>query len=58
MGQSRVTIDEEGAPPRTQQAELVYDRWLLDVPKLLDIAALYGPDNLQLTRDFMSKVIL
>ncbi|CAL8461773.1 g1304 [Coccomyxa elongata] len=52
----RVTVTEEGAPPQTQQAQLVYDRWMLDVPKLLDIAALYGTDNLQLTREFMSKV--
>ncbi len=58
MSQSRVTVTEEGAPPQTQQAQLVYDRWMLDVPKLLDVAALYGPDNLQLTREFMSKVNL
>lgn len=42
---------------QTEQAKQLYDRWLLDVPKLLDIAALYGPDNPELTRQLLTKVV-
>lgn len=48
--------NESGAPAETQRAELLYNRWLLDIPKLLDIAALYGPDNPEVMRQFMTKV--
>ncbi|KAK9909048.1 hypothetical protein WJX75_006462 [Coccomyxa subellipsoidea] len=51
-----VTIAEKGGPVQTEQAKQLYDRWLLDVPKLLDIAALYGPDNPELTRQLLTKV--
>ncbi len=51
-----MTIAGKGGPAQTEQAKLLYDRWLLDVPKLLDIAALYGPDNPDLTRQLLSKV--
>jgi len=36
---------KHGAPPDAERARCLYDRWLLDVPKLLDVAALYGPTN-------------
>ncbi|KAK9819644.1 hypothetical protein WJX72_000683 [[Myrmecia] bisecta] len=42
-----VTTSEQQAGGLAQQAqaELLYQRWLLDVPKLLDLAVLYGRDN-------------
>ena len=52
----RVTGEEGGAPPAQERAGLVYDGWLLDVPKLLDLAALYGPSNPQLLRRLVSAV--
>ncbi|GFR47557.1 hypothetical protein Agub_g9282, partial [Astrephomene gubernaculifera] len=47
---------DPGGPPREQQAQLLYDMWLLDVPKLMDVAVLYGTHNRQLTRTFLSQV--
>jgi uncharacterized protein YaaW (UPF0174 family) len=43
-------------PARQEQADLLYRKWLLDVPKLLDIAALYALDNLEMTQQLMIKV--
>ena len=51
-----MTTGEKGGPVQTEQAKHLYDRWLLDIPKVLDIAALYGPDNPELTRQFLTKV--
>jgi hypothetical protein len=52
----RVAAGEEGTPPEQERAALLYDGWLLDVPKLLDLAALYGPSNPGLLRRMMSAV--
>ncbi len=52
----RVAAGEAGAPPAQERAGLVYNGWLLDVPKLLDLAALYVPSNPQLLRRLMSAV--
>lgn len=35
----------------------MYNDWLLDMPKLLDIAVLYGRDNPQLVQQLMLKVM-
>ncbi len=51
----RVTV-EAGGPGRDEQAALLYEKWLLDVPKLLDIAVLYGRDNPELVQQLMQKV--
>ena len=51
----RVTVDP-GGPPNPEQAELLYGRCLLDVPRLMDVAALYGPANPGLTSKFMQQV--
>ena len=49
---------EPGGPAREEQGALLYDKWLLDVPKLLDIAVLYGGDNPKLVQQLMQKVLL
>lgn len=36
---------------------MLYDRWVLDVPKLLDLAAIYGPDNATLMQQLMQQVL-
>ncbi|GBF96800.1 hypothetical protein Rsub_09656 [Raphidocelis subcapitata] len=43
----RMVSDEPGpgAPPPARRAAEIYDRWLLDFPKMLDLAAIYGPSN-------------
>ena len=51
----RVTADP-GGPSAPEQAELLYNRCLLDVPRLMDVAALYGPANPGLTGKFMQQV--
>ena len=35
---------------------MLYDKWLLDIPKLLDIAVLYGRDNPALIQQLMRQV--
>jgi hypothetical protein len=53
-----VTTDPSpGAPSASQQGALLYDNWWLDVPKLLDIAALYGPSNQGLVGRFMQQLV-
>lgn len=39
--------------PFGEAGKIVYDNWLLDVPKLLDLAAVYGGSN----PDIMKKLI-
>lgn len=51
----RVTPDQDGIKD-TDQAALLYNSWLLDVPKLMDIAVLFGHENSKLVQDFMHKV--
>ena len=51
----RVTV-EDGGPGAKQQATMLYDLWLLDVPKLMDLAVLYGQDNATLLLQFMQQV--
>ncbi|WIA17934.1 hypothetical protein OEZ85_009427 [Tetradesmus obliquus] len=47
------------APPSPQQvAELLYNRWLLDVPKMMDLAVLYGPGSSSLTGQLLSALLL
>lgn len=41
----------------SSRAQLLYDKWVLDVPKLLDLAAIYGPDNAPLVQQLMSQVL-
>ena len=40
------TANEPGSPlTREQQGQLLYDRWLVDLPKLIDVCVLFAPDN-------------
>ncbi|GIM03199.1 hypothetical protein Vretimale_8004 [Volvox reticuliferus] len=54
----RVTTSDRdpGAPTREQQAQMLYNLWLLDIPKLMDVAVLYGAHNPELTRKFLIQV--
>ncbi|WIA38234.1 hypothetical protein OEZ86_001577 [Tetradesmus obliquus] len=46
-------------PPSPQQvAELLYNQWLLDVPKMMDLAVLYGPGSSGLTGQLLSALLL
>jgi len=41
-----VTTNEPGTPLSPfEQGALLYDRWLLDLPKVLDICVLFGAEN-------------
>lgn len=51
----RVT-QEPGGPSRAEQAKLLYDKWLLDAPKILDLCVLYGPSNRDLTSRLVKQV--
>lgn len=56
----RVSSSEGQAAGLTtqQHAALLYDQWLLDVPKLMDVCVLYGPTNTALLKQFMQQVCL
>lgn len=49
-------ITTAGTSARSQNAQILYDRWLLDVPKLLDLAAIYGSDNAKLLQQLLQQV--
>ncbi|GMH32611.1 hypothetical protein BSKO_00445 [Bryopsis sp. KO-2023] len=52
-----VTIEEgPGAPDRTSQAALLYENWILDIPKLLDVCVLFGSENRELVSQFLGNV--
>ena len=54
----RVTLEAKpGSPPPVRQAAMLYDLWLLDVPKLLDLAALFGTGSPKLVHRLMQQVI-
>jgi activating signal cointegrator complex subunit 2 len=46
-----------GVPPPAQQGALLYDNWILDVPKLMDLAALYGPTNPALVSRLLQQLL-
>lgn len=39
-------------------AELLYDRWLVDVPKLMDLAVLYAPGSSQLVAQLLQQLLM
>ncbi len=49
-------VTTAGTNARSQNAQVLYDRWVLDVPKLLDLAAIYGPDNAKLLQQLLQQV--
>ncbi|KAK9846540.1 hypothetical protein WJX81_006226 [Elliptochloris bilobata] len=51
-----VTTGERGGPAAAEQADALYSGWLLDVPKLMDVAVLWGGANGDLVRRFMQQV--
>ncbi|KAG1673230.1 hypothetical protein FOA52_013110 [Chlamydomonas sp. UWO 241] len=51
----RLVSTKEGAPPAAERAQLLASRSLIDVPKLMDAAVLYGPANPDLTRRLLSQ---
>lgn len=53
---SKRRVNTAGSNARSQRAQLLYDKWVLDVPKLLDLAAIYGPDNVALVQQLMQQV--
>ena len=54
----RVTLEAKpGLPAPVRQAAVLYDLWLLDVPKLLDLAALYGTGSPKLVHRLMQQVM-
>ncbi|KAL0032304.1 hypothetical protein WJX79_003738 [Trebouxia sp. C0005] len=49
-------VTTAGTSASSQNAQTLYDRWVLDVPKLLDLAAIYGPDNAKLLQQLLQQV--
>jgi hypothetical protein len=46
-------------PPSPQQVgDLLYNQWLLDVPKMMDLAVLYGPGSSSLTGQLLEALLL
>lgn len=53
-----MTTGEPGGPGEAEQADALYNGWLLDVPKLMDVAVLYGRANGEHVRRFMRQARL
>lgn len=54
---SRVTSEAgSGVPETSVQADIIYDNWILDIPKVLDVCVLYGVENQDLVKDFLQKL--
>lgn len=49
-------VNTAGSNASSQRAQLLYDKWVLDVPKLLDLAAIYAPDHAGLVQQLMQQV--
>lgn len=49
-------VNTAGSNASSQRGQLLYDKWVLDIPKLLDLAAIYGPDNAALVQQLMQQV--
>ena len=49
-------VNTAGSSASLEHAQLLYDKWVLDIPKLLDLAAIYGPDNAPLVQQLMQQV--
>jgi hypothetical protein len=58
-GQPAAAAAASKAPPSPQQVgDLLYNQWLLDVPKMMDLAVLYGPGSSRLTGDLLQALLL
>lgn len=47
---------EAGGPPPAAHGALLYDNWLLDIPKLLDLCSLYAHSNPMPLRQLLTNV--
>lgn len=45
-----------GVPDVMTQAKILYDNWVLDIPKILDVCSIYSTDNRELVVGFLKKV--
>lgn len=55
---SKAASKQQAHPPSASQAaELLYNKWLLDVPKMADLAVLYGPSNAGLTGQLLQALL-
>jgi activating signal cointegrator complex subunit 2 len=43
---------------RFDLGEIIYQRWLLDVPSILDLSVLYGYGNSRLTRELLARIFV
>jgi hypothetical protein len=48
----------KAAPSPQQVGDLLYNQWLLDVPKMMDLAVLYGPGSSSLTGQLLEALLL
>lgn len=37
---------------------MLYNRWLVDVPKMMDLAVLYAPGNSQLVQQLLHQLLV
>eukprot|EP00877_Chromochloris_zofingiensis_P004569 jgi/Chrzof1/14112/Cz08g25160.t1 len=47
---------KQGAPNPAQQASFLYNNWIFDVPKLMDICVLYGSSNKPLVSQLIGQL--
>lgn len=57
-GSSKQQRQQQQVPSPAQVAEHLYNNHLIDVPKMLDIAVLYGPGNSKLTGQLLQQLLV
>ncbi|KAK3247812.1 hypothetical protein CYMTET_42701 [Cymbomonas tetramitiformis] len=50
------TPGEADGPPASQQGQLLYENWILDIPKVFDICVLFGHANQSLCRQLVENL--
>jgi hypothetical protein len=56
---SRSSSTQQQAPPSPSQvADALYNKWLVDVPKMMDLAVLYAPGSAHLVQELLHQLLL
>lgn len=58
-GSSSSQQQQQQAPPSPSQlADLLYSKWLVDVPRMMDLAVLYAPGSTQLVQQLLHQLLM
>lgn len=55
---SSSSTQQQAPPSPSQVAELLYNKWLMDVPKMMDLCVLYAPGSAQLVQQLLHQLLM